>query len=82
MNENLLAVHTANNICIESKKKNITSNETDAPSGRQSACVASSVANPESTNNEEKKWKIITRLYTIGCILNKHTNLLAYRLAC
>lgn len=53
MDENLLAVHTANNICIESKKKNITSNEIDAPSGRQSACVASSVANPESTNSEE-----------------------------
>ena len=55
--ENLLAVQTANNICIESKKKNITSNEIDAPSGRQSACVASSVANPASTNNKDEKQK-------------------------
>lgn len=41
----LLAVQTANNICIESKKKNITSNEMDAPSGRHRACIVSSVAN-------------------------------------
>lgn len=30
---------------MESKKKNITNNEIDAPSGRQSACIVSSVAN-------------------------------------
>lgn len=55
----LLAVHTAKSICIESKKKNITSKEIDAPSGKQSACVASSVANPESTLSLEKRKKII-----------------------
>lgn len=53
----LLAVHTANNICIESKKKNITSNETEAPSGRHSACVVSSVAKlePVPRKSFEKK---------------------------
>lgn len=52
---NLLAVQTANNICIESKKKNITRRETDAPSGKHSACVVSKVANPES--NPRKSFK-------------------------
>lgn len=41
----MIAVHTANSICIESKKKNITSSDTDAPNGRQSACIVSNVAN-------------------------------------
>lgn len=45
----LLAVHTVKSICIESKKKNITRSEIDAPSGKQRACVASKVANPAST---------------------------------
>lgn len=38
-----LAVQTAKRSCIESKKKNMTSRETEAPSGRQSACMVSSV---------------------------------------
>lgn len=42
---NLLAVHTANKSCIESKKKNIINNETDAPSGKHNACIVSNVAN-------------------------------------
>ena len=46
--EHLLAVHTANNICMESKKKNITSSDTEAPSGKHSACVVSNVAKPLS----------------------------------
>lgn len=33
---------------MESKKKNITSSEIDAPNGRHSAWVVSSVAKPES----------------------------------
>lgn len=41
----LLAVHTAKSICIESKKKNITSRDTEAPKGKHSACIVSSVAN-------------------------------------
>lgn len=41
----LLAVQTAKSICIESKKKNMTSSDTDAPSGRQRACIVSNVAN-------------------------------------
>lgn len=41
----ITAVHTANSICIESKKKNITSSDMDAPSGRHSACIVSNVAN-------------------------------------
>lgn len=49
----LLAVQTANNICIESKKKNITSNDIDAPSGRQSACIVSNVANLPGKINEK-----------------------------
>lgn len=40
-----LAVQTANSICMESKKKNITSNEMDAPKGRHNACIVSNVAN-------------------------------------
>lgn len=39
----LLAVQIANNICIESKKKNITSSEMDAPNGRHNACIVSRV---------------------------------------
>jgi len=39
----LLAVQIANNICIESKKKNITSSEMDAPKGRHNACIVSRV---------------------------------------
>ncbi len=31
----MMAVQTANNNCIESKKKNITRRDTDAPRGRQ-----------------------------------------------
>lgn len=44
----LLAVHTANSICMESKKKNITSREIEAPSGKHNACVVSKVAKPAS----------------------------------
>jgi hypothetical protein len=39
----LLAVQIANNICIESKKKNITSREIDAPKGKHNACIVSRV---------------------------------------
>ena len=39
----LLAVQIANNICMESKKKNITSSEMDAPKGRHNACIVSRV---------------------------------------
>lgn len=46
----MIAVQTANSICIESKKKNITRSDMDAPSGRHRACIVSSVANlPEDT---------------------------------
>ena len=31
---------------MESKKKNMTNNETDAPNGKQSACIVSSVCTP------------------------------------
>jgi hypothetical protein len=33
----IIAVHTVKSICIESKKKNITRSEIDAPSGKQRA---------------------------------------------
>lgn len=39
----LLAVHIANNICIESKKKNMTNSDIEAPSGRHNACIVSNV---------------------------------------
>lgn len=39
----ILAVQIANNICIESKKKNMTNNEILAPNGRHNACIVSSV---------------------------------------
>ena len=45
MKINSLAVQTAKSNCIESNKKNITNNETEAPSGRHNACIVSSVAN-------------------------------------
>lgn len=44
-NAHLLAVQTANNSCIESKKKNITNNDTEAPNGKHNACIVSRVAN-------------------------------------
>ena len=37
----------ANNICIESKKKNMTSNDTDAPNGKHIACNESKVWIPD-----------------------------------
>lgn len=37
------AVHIAKSICIESKKKNMTRSEMEAPSGRHSACIVSKV---------------------------------------
>jgi len=40
---NLLAVHIANNICIESKKKNITNSDIEAPRGKHKACIVSNV---------------------------------------
>lgn len=40
---NLLAVHIANNICIESKKKNMTNSDIEAPRGKHKACIVSSV---------------------------------------
>lgn len=49
-----LAVHTANSICMESKKKNMTNNEMDAPKGRHSACIVSNVANLSVLNMREK----------------------------
>lgn len=39
----IIAVHTANNICIESKKKNMMRRDTDAPRGRHNACIVSRV---------------------------------------
>jgi len=39
----LLAVHIANNICIESKKKNMTNSDIEAPRGKHKACIVSSV---------------------------------------
>lgn len=42
-NINSLAVLIANNICIESKKKNITNSDIEAPSGKHNACIVSKV---------------------------------------
>merc|ERR1711899_78106 len=42
----ITAVHIANNICMESKKKNITNNEIDAPKGKHIACNESKVCMP------------------------------------
>ena len=39
----ITAVQIANNICIESKKKNMTSKDIEAPNGRHIACIESSV---------------------------------------
>lgn len=43
--KDLLAVQTANNSCIESKKKNMINNDIEAPKGKHSACIVSNVAN-------------------------------------
>ena len=55
--DHLLAVQIANSICIESKKKNITSNETDAPNGRQSAWTVSSVCTSVRERERESSVK-------------------------
>ena len=39
----MTAVQMAKSICIESKKKNMTSNDTEAPSGKHMACKESRV---------------------------------------
>lgn len=36
-------MHIANNICMESKKKNITNSDIEAPSGKHNACIVSKV---------------------------------------
>lgn len=59
----IIAVHTANSICIESKKKNITNNDTDAPNGRQSACIVSNVAN---LSEEKRKPGNLSLKFLIG----------------
>ncbi len=43
----ITAVHMANNNCIESKKKNITNREMEAPTGRHIACSESRVWTPD-----------------------------------
>ena len=43
----MTAVHIANSICIESKKKNMTNNEIEAPRGKHIACKESKVCMPE-----------------------------------
>ena len=58
----LLAVQIANNICIESKKKNITSSEMDAPKGRHNACIVSRVC----TSAIKKKKKHNNQLESIS----------------
>ena len=42
----ITAVQIANNICIESKKKNMTSKDIEAPNGRHIACMESRVCIP------------------------------------
>jgi hypothetical protein len=39
----MTAVQIAKSICIESKKKNMTSSDTEAPSGKHMACRESRV---------------------------------------
>lgn len=56
---NSLAVQTAKSNCIESKKKNITNNETEAPSGKHNACIVSSVANLPKTEAFRNKYYIL-----------------------
>ena len=46
----MTAVHIANSICIESKKKNMTNNEIEAPRGKHIACKESKVCMPEVKN--------------------------------
>lgn len=69
MSVNLLAVQTAKSICIESKKKNMTRSETDAPNGKQIACVVSSVAKPESIPRKSFKNNEISHSTVHTCIV-------------
>lgn len=52
--KNLLAVQTANNSCIESKKKNMINNDIEAPKGKHSACIVSNVANLPGIGEKEE----------------------------
>ena len=54
----MTAVHIANSICIESKKKNMTNNEIEAPRGKHIACKESKVCMPEVKN--KSNYRIFT----------------------
>lgn len=58
---NLPAVQTAKTICIESKKKNITRRETEAPIGRNIAWVVSMLWSAKKRNKEKNltQWRQI-----------------------
>uniref|UniRef100_A0A6B0U8Q4 Uncharacterized protein n=1 Tax=Ixodes ricinus TaxID=34613 RepID=A0A6B0U8Q4_IXORI len=45
----IIAVQMAKSICMESKKKNMTRSEMDAPRGRHKACTVSRVCTLVST---------------------------------
>lgn len=68
--QNLLAVQTAKSSCIESKKKNMTRRETDAPSGKHSACIVSNVWTSDWKRQEhqriKKNWALIFTAINTG----------------
>ena len=53
--QNILDVQMAKSICMESKKKNITNNDIDAPNGRHRACMVSNVCTSNSREEKEKQ---------------------------
>lgn len=63
----------ANSICIESKKKNITNNDMDAPKGRHNACIVSNVCTSKTVKQteEEKKIKEIWIIWKKGLITDR-----------
>lgn len=63
-----LEVQTANSICIESKKKNMTNSDIDAPRGKQSACMVSSVANLSEITAVYQDFKHVIVTFIFNCI--------------
>lgn len=65
-------MQTAKSICIESKKKNITRSDIEAPRGKQRACIVSKVANLSAIGEIRyfsKIGKVIAYNQQINCYL-------------
>lgn len=66
------AVHMVNTTWTESKKKNMTSRDTEAPMGRNSACVESMVWIPVQTHILIRGFRFCSEEHT-NILLQQHT---------